>query len=74
MNIKCFIENLLAVEMRETKIKMCKSVYFGQAILDISKTLIYEFYYEYFKPKRNDKARLCYTNTDSFMVHLETDD
>ena len=74
MNINCFIENLLAVEIRKTKIKICKSVYLGQAILGISKTLIYEFYYEYLKPKYIDKVRLCYTDTDSFIVHIESDD
>ena len=73
MNIKCFIENLLAVEMRKSEIKMCKPVYLGQAVLDISNTLMYEFYYEYFKPKCNDKVRLCYTDTDSFIVHDKID-
>ena len=56
---KYFSENLLAIEMRKTKILMNKPVYLGQAILDISKTLMYEFWYDYIKPKYNGKAKLC---------------
>lgn len=74
MNIKCFIENLLAAEMRKSEIKMCKPVYLGQAILDISKALMSEFYYEYLKLKCNGKVRLCYTDTDIFIVHVKIDD
>ena len=44
-------ENLLAVEMKKTKVKMNKPVYLGMSILDISKTLMYEFWYDYIKPK-----------------------
>ena len=44
------------------------------SILDISKTLMYEFWYDYFKPKYGDKAKLCYTDTDSFIVHITTED
>ena len=53
---------------------MNKPIYLGQAILDISQTLIYEFWYDYIKPKHGDKARLCYTDTDSFITHIKTDD
>ena len=74
MNVKCFSENLLAVEMRETEVFMNKSVYLGQAILDISKTLMYEFYYDYLQIKYSDKVKLCYTDTDSFIIYVETDD
>ena len=42
--------------------------------LDISKTLMYEFWYDYIKPKYQDKAKLCYMNTDSFAIHLKTED
>ena len=44
------------------------------SILDISKTLMYEFWYDYFKPKYGDKAKLCYTDTDSFIIHIITED
>ena len=56
---KYFSENLLAIEIRKTKILMNKPVYLGQAILDISKTHMYEFWYDYIKPKYNGKAKLC---------------
>ena len=49
--IKQFSENLLAIEMKKTKVKMNKPVYLGMSILDISKTLMYEFWYDYVKPK-----------------------
>ena len=60
--------------MRKTKIKMNKPVYLGQAILNISKTLMYEFWYDYIKPMYQEKARLCYTDTDSFIINIETED
>ena len=53
---------------------MNKPVYLGQAILDISKTLMYEFWYDYIKPKYGDKARLCYMDTDSFIMLVQTHD
>ena len=53
---------------------MNKPIYLGQEILDISKTLMYEFWYDYIKPKYTDKARLCYMDTDSFVMNIETDD
>ena len=49
-------ENLLAIEMKKTRVKMNKSEYLGMSILDISKTLMYDFWYDYLKPKYNDKA------------------
>ena len=74
MNVKCFSENVLAVEMRKIEVFMKKSVYFGQAILDINKTLMYEFYYDYLQIKYSDKVKLCYTDTDSSIIYVETDD
>ena len=55
---KRFSENLLAVEMKKTKIKMNKPIYLSVLILDISKTLMYNFWYDYFKPKYGNKAKL----------------
>ena len=71
---KYFSENLLGIEMKKTKVKMNKSVYLGMSILDISKTLMYEFWYDYIKPKYGDRAKLCYTDTDSFIIHNMTED
>ena len=53
---------------------MNKPVYIGQTVLDISKTLMYEFYYDYLKPKYADKVKLCYVDTDSFIIYFETED
>ena len=53
---------------------MNKPVYLGQAILDISKTLMYDFWYDYIKPKYQEKARLCYTDTDNFIINIRTGD
>ena len=69
---KRFSENLLAVEMKKTKVKMNKPVYLGMSILDISKMVKYKFWYNYIKPKYGDRAKLCYTDTDSFIFHIMT--
>ena len=53
---------------------MNKPAYLGQAILDISKILMYEFWYDYIKPKYGEKAKLCYMDTDIFIIHIETED
>ena len=71
---KYFSENLLAIEMKKTKVKMNKPVYLGMSILDISKTLMYEFWYDYIKPKYQDRAKLCYMDTGSFVIHIKTED
>ena len=61
------------MEMKKTQVKMNKLIYLGQAILDISKTLMYEFWYDYIKPKYEEKAKLCYMDTDtlSFISKLK---
>ena len=71
---KRFSENLLAIEMKKTKVKMNKPIYLGMSILDISETLMYEFSYDYLKLNYRDKAKLCYTDTDSFIIHIITED
>ena len=71
---KRFWKNLVATEMKKTKIKMNKPVYLGMSILDISKTLMYQFWYDYIKPKYKDKAKLCYMDTDIFIIYNETED
>ena len=72
--IKYFSENLMAVEMKKIKVKMNKPIYLGISILDIRKTFIYEYWYDYIKPKYQDKAKLCYIATDSFIIHIKTED
>ena len=71
---KYISKDLLIMEMKKTEVKMNKPKYLGQAILDISKTLMYEFWYDYIKTKYGDKARLCYMDTDSFIIYVKTDD
>ena len=56
--------------MRKTKIYTNKPVYLCLSILDLSKTIIYEFWYDYVKPRYDEKAKLCYMDTDSFIVHV----
>ena len=64
---------MLAIELKKTKVKMNKPVYLGMLILNVSKTM-YEFWYDYLKPKYSDKAKLCYMNTDSFVINIFTKD
>ena len=71
---KHFSENLLAIEMKQTKVIMNRPVYLGMSILDIIKTRMYEFWYGYIKPKYGDKAKLCYMDIDSFIIHIITED
>ena len=69
---KTFSEHLMATEMKKTKVKMTKPIYLG--ILDISKMLMYEFWYDYIKPNYGDRAKLCYIDTDIFVIYSETKD
>ena len=59
--------------MRKTQILINKHVYSGSSILDLSKTVMYEFWYDYVKPKYDESTKLCYIDTDSFNVHVKTD-
>ena len=61
------------MEMKKVEVKMNKPICLGQAILDISKILMYEFWYDYSKSKYGDKAQLCYMDTDSFVIYIKTD-
>ena len=72
--INLISEDLSIIEMKKTKVKMNKLIYLGLSILEISKILIYEFWYDYMKPKYNDNVRLCYMDTDSFVMHIKTND
>ena len=64
-------EDLSIIEMKRTKVKMNEPIYLGLSILDISKILMYEFWYDYMKPKYNDNVKLCYMDTDSFVYDVE---
>ena len=71
---KIFSENLVSVHMKKTSLTMNKPVYLGMCILDLSKTIMYDFHYNYIKPKYGEKAKLLFTDTDSFMYEIETED
>ena len=67
-------EDLSIIEMNKTKVKMNKPIYLGLSILEISKLLMYEFWYDYMKPKYGDNIKLCYMDTDSFIMNIKTED
>ena len=69
-----FSKHLFAVEMGKREITMNKPVYLGQAILDLSKTLMHEFHCDYMRPRYGSKVKLCYMDTDSFVYEIETED
>ena len=60
--------------MKNTEGKMNKPIYLGMSILDIRKSLTYEFWYDYIKPKYGDKVKLFYSDTDSFVIYIITKD
>ena len=67
MDTKFFTENLLATEMRKTQILMNEPIYLGLAILHLSKTVMYEFQYDYVKPKHGENTKLCYMDTGGYI-------
>ena len=71
---KYFSENLLAMQMKISKVKMNKPLYLGFSILEISKTLMYEFWYDYIKPNYQNNAKLCYMDSDSFIIQIKIED
>ena len=71
---KFFTGKLLAIEMKKTEILMNKPVCLGFSILELSKILMHEFWYDYVKPKFDEKAKLCYMDTVIFTVYIKTDD
>ena len=67
--------DLMSCEMGKVKVKMNKPVYLGQAILDLSKTIMYEFHYDYMKKKYNEvDLKLLYMDTDSLVYNIKTED
>ena len=72
--INLISEDLSITDMKKTKVKMDKPIYLGLSILEISKILMYKFWYDYMKPKYGNKVKLCYTDTDSFIINIKTND
>ena len=70
---KWFLEDLLAIEMKKIKVKL-NNVYLDLSILEISKTLMYEFWYDYINLKYQNNAKLYYMDTDSFIIRINTED
>ena len=71
---KIFNENLMAVHKVKETLTLNRPAYVGMCILDLSKTLIYDFHYNYIKKKYNNRARLLFTDTDSLTYEIEAED
>ena len=63
----------MAIEMKKTRVKMTNTIFIGMSTLDISKILMYELWYDYIEPKYGDRAKVCYTDTDSFIIYIKTE-
>ena len=72
--INLMLEDLSITETKKTKVKMNKSIYFGLSILEISKILMYEFWYNYMKPKYGNDVKLCHMDIDSFIMYIKAND
>ena len=66
--------DLMGCEMGKVRVVMNKPFYLGQALLDLSKTIMYEFHYDYMIPKYGDRLKLCYMDTDSLIYIIKTED
>ena len=71
---KIFSENLILIRMKKTHLVFNKPTYVSMSILDLSKTLMYAFHYDYIKQKYGDLAKLIFTDTDSLMYEIHTED
>ena len=69
-----FTKHLLAIEMKKTHILVNQPVYIGLSILDLSKTVMCEFWYDYVKPKFSENGNICYLDTDTFIVYIKAGD
>ena len=69
---KFFTENVFAIEMRKTKILISKPVYLGLSISNLSRTVMHQFWYDYVKPKYGENTKICYMDTDRFIVLVNT--
>lgn len=73
-NVAIFNENLVAVQMERLKVTYNKPIYIGFSVLELSKLLMYNFYYDFLKPLYQKNIQLCYMDTDSFILLIHTDD
>ena len=71
---KWFSEDFLAIETRKVKVNKNKPIYLPMSILDISKLPMYEFWYDYLKPKYKENLKLCYMDADSFIFNVAAED
>ena len=71
---KIYNENFVSVLMKKTSLIMNKPVYLGMCILDLSKIIMYDFHYNYIKLKYGNNAKLLFTDTDSLMYEIQTED
>ena len=69
--MKLISENLTIIEMKKVKVKMKKPIYLGLLILEISKIIMYKFWYDYMKRKYGDTVKLCYMDTDSLIMNIK---
>ena len=67
-------DNLAIIEMKKVKVKMNKPIYFGLSILELSKIIMYEIWCDYVKSKYMNNSRLCYMDTDIFVINVKTKD
>ena len=67
---KFFTKNVLSIEMKKIEVLLNKPAYLEFSILELSKILVYEFWYNYVKPNHGGRAKLCYIDTDSFIVYI----
>ena len=74
MSQKIFDNNLAAIHKNKVTLTLNKPAYLGMRILDFSKKILYEFYYDYIKNKYRDNSRLVFTDTDSLMYGIRTED
>ena len=74
MSHKIFYNNLVAIRKSKLALNLSKPAYIGMCILEISKVLLYEFHYDYIKNKYDSKSKLLFTDTDSLMYEIKTED